>query len=69
MSAMLSLMYVQSLFQLGAKVGKKEGYYGEQTYLDMSFSHNKENLFNSQSNAWDMLRWGRNNQNVVARGL
>ena len=37
MSAILSLMYVQSLFQLGAKVGKLEGYYGEQTYLDMSF--------------------------------
>ena len=34
---MLSLVYVQSLFQLGAKVGKWEGYYGEQTYLDMSF--------------------------------
>ena len=40
MSAILSLMYVQSLFQLGAKVEKCEGYYGEQTYLDMSFWSN-----------------------------
>ena len=29
MSGMLSLMYVQSLFQFGAKVAKWEGYYGE----------------------------------------
>ena len=29
MSGMLFLMYVQSLFQFGEKVGKWEGYYGE----------------------------------------
>ena len=37
MSGMLSLMYVQSLFQFGAKVGKWEGYYGDKSYLDMFF--------------------------------
>ena len=37
MSGMLSLMYVQSLFQFGAKVGKWEGYYGDKNYLDMFF--------------------------------
>ena len=37
MSGILSLMYVQSLFQLGAKVGKWEGYYGDKKYLDMFF--------------------------------
>ena len=35
---MLSLMYVQSLFQFGAKVGKWEGYYGDKNYLDMFFA-------------------------------
>ena len=34
---MLSLMYVQSVFQFGAKVGKWEGYYGDKNYLDMFF--------------------------------
>ena len=34
---MLFLMFVQSLFQFGAKVGKWEGYYGEKNYLDMFF--------------------------------
>ena len=37
MSGMLFLMFVQSLFQFGAKVGKREGYYGEKNYLHMSF--------------------------------
>ena len=37
MSGMLSLMYVQSLFQFGANVGKWEGYYGDKYYLDMFF--------------------------------
>ena len=39
MSGMLSLMYVQSLFQFGAKVGKREGYYGDKNYLDMFFKN------------------------------
>ena len=34
---MLFLMFVQSLFQFGAKVEKWEGYYGEKNYLDISF--------------------------------
>ena len=34
---MLSLMYVQSLSQFGAKLGKWEGYYGDKNYLDMFF--------------------------------
>ena len=33
MSEMLSLMYVESLFQFGVKVGKWEGYYGDKNYL------------------------------------
>ena len=37
MSGMLFLMFVQSLFQFGAKVGKWEGYYGEKNYLDILF--------------------------------
>ena len=37
MSGMLFLLFVQSLFQFGAKQGKSEGYYGETNYLDMSF--------------------------------
>ena len=37
MSGMLSLMYVQCLFQFGAKVEKWEGYYGDKNYLDMFF--------------------------------
>ena len=40
MSGMLFLMFVQSLFQFGAKVGKSEGYYGGKNYLDMSFAGN-----------------------------
>ena len=36
MSEMLFLMFVQSLFQFGAKEGKWEGYYGQKNYLDMS---------------------------------
>ena len=38
MSGMLFLLFPQSLFQFGAKEGKREGYYGEKNYLDMSFS-------------------------------
>ena len=38
---MLFLLFVQSLFQFGAKVLKWEGYYGEKNYLDMSFLWNK----------------------------
>ena len=37
MSGMLFLMFMQSLFQFGAKEGKGDGYYGERNYLDMSF--------------------------------
>ena len=49
---MLSLMYVQSLFQLGAKVGKWEGYYGEQTYLDMSFHFEEKTIFSYQERVY-----------------
>ena len=38
MSGMLFLMFVQGLFQFGAKVGKWEGYYLKKNYLDMSFA-------------------------------
>ena len=38
MSGMLSLMYVQSLFQFGAKVGEMRGLLQGEKYLDMSFS-------------------------------
>ena len=34
---MLFLLFVQSLFQFGAKEGKWEGYYGEKNYLDIFF--------------------------------
>ena len=37
MSGMLFLLFLQRLFQFGAKEGKSEGYYGEKNYLDMSF--------------------------------
>ena len=37
MSGVLFLLFVQSLFQFGAKEGKWEDYYGEKNYLDMSF--------------------------------
>ena len=37
MSGMLFLMFVQSLFQFGAKEGIWEGYYGDKNYLDMFF--------------------------------
>ena len=37
MSGMLFLLFVQSLFQFGAKEGKWEGSYGEKNYLDTSF--------------------------------
>ena len=37
MHGMLLLMFVQILFQFGAKRKKREGYYGEKNYLDMSF--------------------------------
>ena len=47
MSRMLFLMFVQSLFLFGAKVGKWEGYYGEKNYLDMSF---KIDVFYFQEN-------------------
>ena len=36
MPGMLFLLFVQSLFQFGAKEGKWEGYYGEKNDLDMS---------------------------------
>ena len=38
MSGMLFLMFVQSLFQFGAKQGIWEGYYGDKNYLDMFFA-------------------------------
>ena len=41
MSGMLFLMFVQSLFQFGAKDGKREGYYGEKNYLGMSCTMSK----------------------------
>ena len=50
MSGMLVLMLVQSLFQFGAKGGKREGYYGEKNYLDMSFNVN-QNKF-----CWDVIQ-------------
>ena len=37
MSGMLFLMFVQSLFQFGAKEGIWEGYCGDKNYLDMLF--------------------------------
>ena len=37
MSRMLFLMFVQSMFQFGAKGSKWERFYGEKNYLDMSF--------------------------------
>ena len=37
MSGMLFLMFVQSLFQFGAKEEIWEGYYGNKKYLDMFF--------------------------------
>ena len=37
MSGMPFLLFVQSLFQFGTKEGKREGYYREKNYLDMSF--------------------------------
>ena len=40
MSAMLFLMFVQSLFQFGAKEEILEGYYGDKNYLDMFFYMN-----------------------------
>ena len=38
MPGMLFLMFVQSLFQFGAKEGIWEGYYGDKNYLDMFFT-------------------------------
>ena len=35
MSGMLFLMF---MFQFGAKEGKRDGYYREKKYLDMSFA-------------------------------
>ena len=37
MPGMLFLMFLQSLFQFGAKGRKQDGYYGEKSYLDVSF--------------------------------
>ena len=37
MSGMLFLMFVQSVFQFGAKEEIWEGYYGDKNYLDMFF--------------------------------
>ena len=37
MSGMLFLIFVQSLFQFGAKEEIGEGYYGDKNYLDMFF--------------------------------
>ena len=37
MSGMLFFLFVQSLFQFGAKAWKWDGYYVEKNYLDMSF--------------------------------
>ena len=54
MSGMLFLMFVQSLFQFGAKVGKWEGYYGEKNYLDMSFDLNTASL-NKDSSQKDIF--------------
>ena len=51
MSGMLSLMYVQSLFQFAAKVGKWEGYYGEKNDLDMSFTKRKN------VRRWKRMTW------------
>ena len=38
MSGMLFLLFVQSLFYFGVKEGNEEGYYGEKTYLHISFT-------------------------------
>ena len=38
MSGMLFLMFVQSLFQFGAKEEIWEGYYEDKNYLDMFFT-------------------------------
>ena len=40
MSGMLFLVFMQSLFQFGAKEGIWEGYYGDKNYLDMFFVAN-----------------------------
>ena len=41
---MLFLMFVQRMFQFGAKGGKWVGYYGKKNYLDMSFREPKKKL-------------------------
>ena len=53
MSGMLFLMFVQSLFQVGAKEGIWEGYYGDKNYLDMFFvNYTFNNLFGSFVNIY-----------------
>ena len=69
MSGMLFLLFDRSLFQFGATERKREGYYGEKNYLDMSFW----GLLGSEDrgggdNSIQLINFGRGMTKVLKNG-